>query len=113
MTNPNLISRYIDDILLKVISLGDCYGYSISKTIAKMTDGHWQIKEATLYSGLRRLEADKQISAYWGDETQGGRRKYYSLTEAGRGSLAESTNNWEATKLIMDKIFGWRNDTNE
>ena len=113
MSTPNLISRYIDDILLKVISLGDCYGYSISKTISQMTDGHWHIKEATLYSGLRRLEAEKLISAYWGDESQGGRRKYYTLTAGGYESLEESTQNWGKTKFIMDKIFEWRNNANE
>ena len=113
MSGPNLISRYVDDILLKVISLGDCYGYSISKTIAQITDEHWQIKEATLYSGLRRLESEKLISAYWGDESQGGRRKYYTLTANGYNCLDESIQNWETTKFIMEKIYGWRNNTHE
>lgn len=105
MLAPNCINRYIDDILLKVISLGDCYGYSISKTIAQMTDGSWQIKEATMYSGLRRLEGENFIIAYWGDETLGGRRKYYSLTPIGRTSLHERITGWQETKLLMDKIF--------
>jgi len=113
MSTPNLISRYVDDILLKVISLEDCYGYSISKTIADITDDRWSIKEATLYSGLRRLEAENLISAYWGDETQGGRRKYYTLTPDGYTSLEESIKNWETTKFIMDKIFGRRANRNE
>jgi len=113
LSGPNLISRYIDDILLKVISLGDCYGYSISKTIAQMTNDHWHIKEATLYSGLRRLEAENLISAYWGDETQGGRRKYYTLTSNGYDSLEDSAKNWETTKFIMNRIFTWRNDAHE
>ena len=108
MTNTNLITRFIDDILLKVISLGDCYGYSISKTIAQITDDSWQIKEATLYSGLRRLEKEQLINAYWGDESQGGRRKYYGLTQVGHSTLQESIQNWESTKIIMDKIFDWR-----
>jgi len=113
MSAPNSISRYVDDILLKVISLGDCYGYNISKTITGMTDDRWNIKEATLYSGLRRLEAEKLISAYWGDETQGGRRKYYTLTPEGQSSLEESIENWETTKFILDKIFGRRANSHE
>jgi len=108
-----MVSRYVDDILLKVISLGDCYGYSISKTISDMTGGRYNIKEATLYSGLRRLEAEKLISAYWGDESQGGRRKYYTLTASGYDSLADSMQKWEATKIILDKIFEWRANSDE
>ena len=108
MHDGNHMNRYIDEILLKVISLEDCYGYSISKTVSQITDNRWQIKEATMYSGLRRLEAANLISAYWGDETQGGRRKYYTLTPNGQIHLSESAVKWEATKFIMDKIYEWR-----
>jgi PadR family transcriptional regulator PadR len=92
-------------ILLKIISMGDGYGYSISKTIARITDDACEIKEATLYAGLRRLEAERLIASYWGDESQGGRRKYYTLTQAGRESLAENRVKWEMTKTLMDKIM--------
>jgi len=106
--NPSaLISGHIDIILLKIISLEDGYGYSISKAISQITNNKCEIKEATLYSGLRRLEAEKLIASYWGDESQGGRRKYYTLTQAGAESLVESTIKWEMTKRIMDKILAW------
>jgi len=101
----SLISGHIDIILLKIISLEDGYGYSISKTISSITNGICDVKEATLYAGLRRLEAEKLIASYWGDESQGGRRKYYTLTQAGRESLAESLAKWEMTKDLMDKIL--------
>ena len=106
--NPSgLISGYIDIILLKIISLEDGYGYSISKTISQITNDTCEIKEATLYSGLRRLEAEKLIASYWGDESQGGRRKYYTLTQAGIESLQVSKIRWEMTKVFMDKILNW------
>ena len=104
----NLISGYIDAVLLKLISVGDCYGYSISKTLADITGGDCKIKEATLYSGLRRLEAEELISSYWGDESQGGRRKYYSLTQKGGESLDMNIKKWNMTKKLMDNILGWR-----
>ena len=106
--NPSaLISGHIDIILLKIISLEDGYGYSISKAISQITNNTCEIKEATLYSGLRRLEAEKLIASYWGDESQGGRRKYYTLTQSGAESLVEGTIKWEMTKGIMDKILAW------
>ena len=108
MDASKLVSGYIEAILLRVISQEDCYGYSISKTISEITDNVCQIKEATLYSGLRRLEAEKMISSYWGDESQGGRRKYYHLTQKGSDSLQENIAKWEMTKRLMDKIMGWR-----
>ncbi|MCL2404853.1 MAG: PadR family transcriptional regulator [Defluviitaleaceae bacterium] len=112
--NPSaLISGHIDIILLKIISLEDGYGYSISKTISYITNDTCEIKEATLYSGLRRLEAEKLIASYWGDESQGGRRKYYTLTQAGQEILQENKIKWEMTKDIMDTILKWEENNHE
>ncbi|MCL2216376.1 MAG: PadR family transcriptional regulator [Defluviitaleaceae bacterium] len=107
INSSGLISGHIDIILLKIISLEDGYGYSISKTISHITEDACEIKEATLYSGLRRLEAEKLIASYWGDESQGGRRKYYTLTQAGRESLEENKVKWKMTKNLMDRILTW------
>jgi len=112
-TASSLISGHIDIILLKIISLGDGYGYSISKMISQITNNACEIKEATLYSGLRRLEAEKLIASYWGDETQGGRRKYYTLTEAGTDALTDSKAKWQMTKELMDIILAWEVDKDE
>ena len=103
----SLTGGFVDIILLKIISLGDCYGYNISKTISNITGQAWELKEASLYSGLRRLEADKLIKSYWGDETQGGRRKYYNLTPAGGDCLHENLQKWATTKNLVDKILAW------
>jgi len=104
----SLISGYIDTILLKIISLEDCYGYSISRTIAEICGEGCEIKEATLYSGLRRLEADELIAAFWGSESQGGRRKYYTLTQKGAEELLNHRLRWEMTKELINKILDWR-----
>lgn len=108
-STSGIVSGHIDVILLKIISLGDCYGYFISKTLGEITGGA-EIKEATLYSGLRRMEAGKLVASYWGDETQGGRRKYYTLTQSGQESLAANIKKWEKTKQLMDRILSWKGD---
>lgn len=104
------LGGHIDLMLLKVISVGDCYGYSIYKILSGITGHMYEIKEATLYSGLRRLEADQLITAYWGDETQGGRRKYYAITEKGQECLSENINKWQKTKFILESILNWKGE---
>ena len=105
ISTSGLISGYIDTILLKIISMEDCYGYNISKTLAMITREAVEIKEATLYSGLRRLESEKLIASYWGQESQGGRRKYYTLTPTGVQSLEENIHKWGKTKELVDRIL--------
>ena len=106
------ISGFIDIILLQIISQEDGYGYSISKTISRITHDKCEIKEATLYAGLRRLEAEKYIASYWGDESQGGRRKYYTLTPEGADNLLINKAKWELTKEIMDEVMSFEGRRN-
>jgi len=58
-----------------------------------------------MYSSLKRLESDGCITSYWGDETQGGRRKYYSITEKGKELYVENKNNWEHAKRVLDQFL--------
>ncbi len=103
--NSNLIRGHIDTIILNLLEYGDKYGYEISKIIAVQTGGEYEINEATLYSSLKRLEKDKSIISYWGDETQGGRRKYYKITDDGKKVLIQNILDWEFTKKIISKLI--------
>ena len=68
-------------IILKALQSGDKYGYEICKEIEEKSKGAYILKQPSLYSGLKRLEAQKDVYSYWGDSDIGGRRHYYSLTE--------------------------------
>ena len=74
----------------------DNYGYEISKIIKIKSDDLFEILEATMYIALKRLEKQNKIEAYWGNETGGGRRKYFKITELGKVQLKN---------LSADNIF--------
>ena len=59
----------------------------------------------TLYATYRRLEKDGLVESYWGDETQGGRRKYYRITDAGRATFRNNVAAWIATRRIIDALL--------
>ncbi|MFS8498745.1 MAG: PadR family transcriptional regulator, partial [Micromonosporaceae bacterium] len=80
----DLLRGHTETIVLALLSQRDMYGFEIFKRIRDATGGRHEIKEATLYAAYRRLAKDGLIEAYWGDESQGGRRKYYRITDAGR-----------------------------
>ena len=103
--NSDVIRGHIDTIILNLLVQGDKYGYEISKIISSKTGGEYEINEATLYSSLKRLEKDKSIISYWGDETQGGRRKYYKINEEGKKVLNQNKIDWEFAKKIISKLI--------
>jgi len=103
--SSDLLRGHTDTIILKLLMDGDKYGYEISKLIQTNACGEYELKEATMYSSLKRLESDGSITSYWGDETQGGRRKYYRITEKGRQVYVENKSNWEYAKRILDLLL--------
>jgi PadR family transcriptional regulator PadR len=103
--SSDLLRGHTDTIILKLLMSGDKYGYEISKLVHAGSNGQYELKEATMYSSLKRLEQEESIASYWGDETQGGRRKYYSITGKGRVSYAENKQNWEYAKRILDRLI--------
>jgi len=103
--SSDLLRGHTDTIIVKLLLDGDKYGYEISKLIQTHSCGEYELKEATMYSSLKRLEGDGSITSYWGDETQGGRRKYYRITAKGRQVYVENKDNWEYAKRILDGLL--------
>ena len=103
--SADLLRGHTDTIILKLLMDGDKYGYEITKLIHTNSSGEYELKEATMYSSLKRLEGDGCITSYWGDESQGGRRKYYQVTKKGRQLYAENKSNWEYAKRILDNLL--------
>ncbi|HRJ06241.1 MAG TPA: PadR family transcriptional regulator [Candidatus Saccharibacteria bacterium] len=103
--SSDLLRGHTDTIILNLLSDGDKYGYEITKLIHEKSDQLYLLKEATMYSSLKRLEHDGCITSYWGDKTQGGRRKYYSITPKGQELYATNMWNWTSAKEILDKLL--------
>lgn len=101
----DLLRGHTDTIVLAVLRSADRYGYEIYKVIRDATGGEYEIKEATLYATFRRLVKDGLVEAYWGDETQGGRRKYYRITDAGRAVFRHAVADWTATQRIINTLL--------
>lgn len=101
----DLIRGHTDAIILSYLSKGDSYGYQINKDIMEATDGQFKLKEATLYTAFRRLEETGQITSYWGAESVGARRRYYTITSLGRSAYADYKREWQHSKKILDKLI--------
>src|SRR5215831_12954175 len=98
----DLLRGHTDTIILKFLADGDKYGYEITKLVYELSGRQYELKEATMYSSLKRLEHDGHITSYWGDETQGGRRKYYRTTASGRALYKRNKQSWDLAKQILD-----------
>lgn len=101
----DLLRGHTDTMILKLLTDGDKYGYEITKLIHDRSAQKYELKEATMYSSLKRLEHDGHITSYWGDESQGGRRKYYRITASGHALYESNKHNWNYAKKILEELL--------
>ena len=101
----DLIRGHTDAIILARLLQSDSYGYEINKMISTLSSGRFELKEATLYTAFKRLEDTGCITSYWGDSGAGARRRYYTITPAGREACHRLMAEWKETKEIMDKLL--------
>lgn len=108
MAESDLIRGNVDTVILKVLFEGDRYGYDLIKQINARSGGQWEIRQATLYASLKRLEKQEFISSYWDSaesESGGGRRKYYTLTDRGREVFVTYKNEWERSRDLFGELI--------
>lgn len=99
------IKGHIESIILSTLKEEELYGYDILKRIKDISKSSFEIKEGTLYVVLKRLENNGLVSSYWGDEQSGGgRRRYFRITNDGIEYLKHKKEEWEFLNNIL-KIF--------
>ncbi len=101
----DMVRGYLTAIVLNVLSQGTSYGYQVTKDINALSGGAYTINEATLYTVFKRLEKSGWIEGYWGDESQGGRRKYYRITAAGKQQLQTERSTWQLAKTTLEALI--------
>lgn len=100
----DLLRGNTDTIILRFLFEKDSYGYEINKRISSLTDGAYQLNEATLYTSFRRMEKAGWIRSYWGNQDHGARRRYYSITDEGRRAYVRNLKEFTEAVQMMERL---------
>lgn len=87
--------------ILYVVQQREMYGYDIMKYMSVYFP---EVDESTFYAILRRLNKEGLAEVYFGQESNGPRRKYYRITEQGKVRLSDSILDWERIKNVVSDI---------
>jgi PadR family transcriptional regulator PadR len=103
--NKELMKGSTVILILTLLERKEMYGYEMTKEIERSSSGVFTFKEGTLYPILHTLELEQLVESYWNEE--GGRkRKYYRITERGRGQLEEKKQEWTLFRTTVDRVIG-------
>ena len=100
-SNTNLLQGTLDVLILKVLALEPLHGLGISRRIAQVTGGTFQVKPGSLFPALHRMEEAGWLTAEWGESENSRRAKFYRLSKAGRRRLKEETEQWVRISAAM------------
>ena len=102
----DLLQGTLDVLILKALALQQLHGMGISRRIAQMTSGTFDVKPGSLFPALHRMEQAGWLTSSWGESESNRRAKFYALTKAGRKQLQAQTERWERISLAMAAALG-------
>jgi PadR family transcriptional regulator PadR len=105
LRRSQLLKGTTELLILSVLEDQPHHGYEIVQLIRDRGAG-LALSEGALYPALHRLEARGALSGLWQDGSGGPRRRYYSLTEHGRGLLADARHEWDQFVAEVGSVAG-------
>lgn len=87
--------------VLSQLAKGDKYGYELTEVISK----EMSIATGTLYPILKKLKDELYVETYLVESDGGPARKYYHLTEKGRGYHGTLKGEWETFVKAVGRLI--------
>jgi PadR family transcriptional regulator PadR len=103
MDTTQLLKGVLDLAVLAVIRDADGYGYDVLRRLRSA--GLADVGDASVYGTLRRLYQAGCLTSYVVPSEEGPHRKYYGITESGRGQLTSSAKIWATFAQTMNDLL--------
>ena len=103
LRRSQLLKGTTELLVLSVLQEERLHGYEILQRIQQSSFG-LALSEGALYPTLHRLEARGALVGTWEPGDGGPRRRYYALTDGGRGLLSEARREWERFVADVDSV---------
>jgi len=104
-SEKSVISGNTTMLVLKLLETKDMYGYQIIEELAGKSEDVFRLKTGTLYPLLHELENDGIVSSYDEKADNLRIRRYYQLTNKGKGLLAKKQKEWMAYTKAVGRVM--------
>ena len=93
-------------MILSILQEGKNYGYEIIRRVKEISGGSLRWSDGMLYPILHRLEKEGFITSEWIITDSDRKRKYYSITHAGKVELQSEKESWMNVHAILIQLWG-------
>lgn len=109
MLGSDLKKGSAEFLVLSLLQHERRHGYELNKLIAARSKGVLTFHIASLYPLLYRMEDRGWIVGRWVEKAGERRRRFYSITAAGREALDELRDGWLKFTTAIAQVTGARN----
>ena len=102
--SSDFIRGHIDTIILRSLFSGSKHAFEIAAFIEEKSGNKYEVKQATLYSALKRLEKLTYVKPFWNDAPGGGRRRYFEITPSGKAFADKNLSEWDYSRDVIDQL---------
>ena len=103
--DKDLVAASATPLVLAILTEGESYGYAILKRVRALSEGELEWTDGMLYPLLHRLRRLGYVTTEWRTPPEGRRRKYYRITDDGRGALADQRRQWAAVTRALNDLW--------
>jgi DNA-binding PadR family transcriptional regulator len=103
--DKDLIAASATPLVLAILAEGESYGYAILKRVRTLSGGELAWTDGMLYPLLHRLVRLDYVTTDWRTPPEGRRRRYYTITDAGRAALAEQQRQWATVTRALNDVW--------
>ena len=93
-------------VVLALLDRRTHHGYELAKLIEDRSKGTLTYNFASLYAALYKLEGRGWIQARWVEKAGQRRRRYYTITQKGRGVLDAQRREWQQLFAAVRELAG-------
>ena len=108
MLTPELKKGSAEFLVLALLDRESKHGYELGKQIELRSKGVLTFHVASLYPLLYRMERRAWIVGRWVERAGQRRRRYYTITKAGREILRAQRQSWREFVTAISRVAGVR-----
>lgn len=100
-TQAQMRKGILEFCILSILNNGEAYP---SEILDQLKEAKLIVVEGTLYPLLTRLKNIELLTYRWEESTSGPPRKYYSITETGKGTLEALQITWNELQHAVETL---------
>ena len=107
------VLQFLQPCLLLLLRRGEAHGYGLLAELDNFGFNPERLDPTLVYRALREMEEMGMVESRWDEESQGPRRRVYTLLPEGEGHLSLRVEDLRRTRDEIDHLLEMYEDLNE